>query len=66
MTFDVFYSTLFESCNYLKTVDTKDEAVDICLANNMKLSEEEISLGLGNFFFIENKKCFRRKKDGGK
>ena len=53
MPFDVFYSTLLESRNYITTVDNEDMAAHMCLKNNQDLSDFQLSLGLGNMFFIE-------------
>jgi len=59
MTFDIFYSTLLYSRNYLTTVETRDKAQDMCLEHNKKLSKEEITLGLGNMHFEENEEMIK-------
>ena len=53
MTFDVYYSTILNSKNYLTTVDDKDVAINMCLKNNAKLPRLNMSLGAGKRFFIE-------------
>ena len=53
MVYDVYYSTISNSKNYITTVDNADIASDMCLKNNAKLPRLNMSLGAGNMFFIE-------------
>lgn len=53
MTFDVYYSTVLNSKNYLTTVDDKDIAINMCLKNNAKLPRLNMCLGAGSMFWME-------------
>lgn len=53
MPFDVYYSTLLESRNFIMTVDDSDIAAAMCLKNNKTLSQLQMNVGMGNMFFEE-------------
>ena len=41
---------------YIKDVETRKEAFNICLQHNMKLHPESMKMTIGNMFFLEDKK----------